>query len=104
MGLHRAGFDVVGVDIEPQLGRPPRPGEFMHIVGNFSGVEQARRAMGIDWMPRDKLREAIPPVFSEYIGNAALAYMAECSENAKSDHCLRKLSISAMARSHVLAT
>lgn len=59
-----------------KMGRPPQPGEFMHVVGNFSGVKQAREAMGIEWMPRDKLREAIPPAYSEYLGRAALAHMA----------------------------
>lgn len=57
-----------------KMGRPPKPGDFMHVVGNFSGVKQARVAMGIDWMPRDKLREAIPPAYSEYIGKAALQH------------------------------
>jgi|SRR5690606_15111381 len=51
-----------------KMGRPPRPDEFMHVVGNFSGVAQARKAMGIDWMVRDELREAIPPAYTEYIG------------------------------------
>ena len=55
-----------------KMGRAPKPGEFMHVVGNFSGVKQAREAMGIDWMPRDKLREAIPPAYAEYIGRTAL--------------------------------
>lgn len=35
-----------------KMGRPPKDGEFMHVVGNFSGVERAREAMGIDWMTR----------------------------------------------------
>jgi hypothetical protein len=26
--------------------------------------------MGISWMPRDKLREAIPPAYAEFIGRA----------------------------------
>lgn len=60
-----------------KMGRPPKPGEFMHVVGNFSGVDQARKAMGIDWMPRDRLREAIPPAFSEFIGRAALAHIEQ---------------------------
>lgn len=50
-----------------KMGRPPRAGEFIHVVGNFSGVKRARKAMGIDWMSRDELREAIPPAYSEYI-------------------------------------
>ena len=60
-----------------KMGRPPKPGEFMHVVGNFSGVKIAREAMGISWMPRDKLREAIPPAYSEFIGRAAIASMSQ---------------------------
>lgn len=56
-----------------KMGRKPAPGDFMHVVGNFSGVEQAKEAMGINWMVRDELREAIPPAMSEYIGRTALA-------------------------------
>lgn len=59
-----------------KMGRPPRPKDFMHVVGNFSGVKRAREAMGIDWMPRDKLREAIPPDYAEYIGRAAIRYLS----------------------------
>lgn len=51
-----------------KMGRRPREGQFIHVVGNFSGVEYARRAMGIDWMTRDELRESIPPAYTEYIG------------------------------------
>ena len=34
-----------------------------------------RRAMGIDWMSREELREAIPPPYAEFIGRAALAHI-----------------------------
>lgn len=50
-----------------KMGRRPKPGEFMHVVGNFSGVNSARAAMGIDWMSRNELSEAIPPAFSKYL-------------------------------------
>lgn len=56
-----------------KMGRKPKDGEFIHVVGNFSGVAAAREAMGIDWMTRDELREAIPPAYSEYIAKAFLA-------------------------------
>jgi DNA (cytosine-5)-methyltransferase 1 len=49
----------------------------MHVVGNFSGVAQAREAMGIDWMTRDELRESIPPAYTEYIGGHLLEQMGE---------------------------
>lgn len=54
-----------------KMGRPPRDGEFMHVVGNFSGVEQAKEAMGgLHWMSRDGLRECIPPAYAEFVGTA----------------------------------
>lgn len=51
-----------------KMGRRPVDGEYMHIVGNFSGVDKAREVMGMSWANRDGLREAIPPVYSEYVG------------------------------------
>lgn len=58
-----------------KMGRPPRPGEFMHIVGNFSGVERGREVMGMPWANRDGLREAIPPAYTEHIGRQLLAHI-----------------------------
>jgi DNA (cytosine-5)-methyltransferase 1 len=81
--LFEASFPIEvplhGAHVAPvtKMGRPPRDGEFMHVVGNFSGVEEARAAMGIDWMTRDGLREAIPPVFAEFIGRQLLGHVAE---------------------------
>jgi DNA (cytosine-5)-methyltransferase 1 len=56
-----------------KMGRPVLDGEMMHIVGNFSGVQRARDIMGTQWMNRDGLREAIPPAFAKFIGEAALS-------------------------------
>lgn len=53
---------------QTKMGRAPKADEFIHVVGNFSGVAYARKAMGISWMPRDDLREAIPPAYTEYLG------------------------------------
>jgi DNA (cytosine-5)-methyltransferase 1 len=58
-----------------KMGRPVRPGEFMHIVGNFSGAALAREIMDMPWASRDELREAIPPAFSEFIGRAAIDHI-----------------------------
>ncbi|SFP66577.1 DNA (cytosine-5)-methyltransferase 1 [Actinomadura madurae] len=64
-----------------KMGRPPQPGDFVHVVGNFSGVAYARQAMGIAWMTRDELREAIPPAYTRHIG-AALAALLTVGEVA----------------------
>lgn len=64
--------------VEPQvkMGRPPRPGHRMHVVGNFSGAAEARAAMGIGWMTRDDLREAIPPAYTRWIGTQLLGALS----------------------------
>ena len=62
-----------------KMGRPPVDGEMMHVVGNFSGVQQAKKAMGIDWMTRDGLRESIPPAYAEYIGSRLLEACKEAA-------------------------
>lgn len=35
----------------------------------YHGVADWRAAMGIDWMTRDELAQAIPPAYTEFIGN-----------------------------------
>ena len=52
-----------------KMGRPASSGEFMHIVGHFSGVERAREIMGMPWATRDQLAEAIPPAYTRYVGH-----------------------------------
>lgn len=58
-----------------KMGRAPVDGEYMHIVGNFSGVEKGRAVMGMPWASRDGLREAIPPAYTEHIGRQLLAHL-----------------------------
>ena len=44
---------------------------FVAVSGGWSNVphKEAQRAMGIDWMNSKELSEAIPPAYSEWIGN-----------------------------------
>ncbi|MGW0930671.1 SAM-dependent methyltransferase [Streptomyces sp. NPDC002644] len=58
-----------------KMGRPVKPGEYMHIVGNFTGVDKAREIMGMPWATREGLREAIPPIYTEYIGTQLMKYL-----------------------------
>lgn len=38
------------------------------VAGNYANHEDASEAMGIDWMTRQELAEAIPPAYTEHIG------------------------------------
>lgn len=51
-----------------KMGRPPKDGEYVHVVGHMSNVDYCRRAMGIDWMNQGELAEAIPPAYTHWIG------------------------------------
>lgn len=52
--------------------------------GNCS-VAAARDAMGIDWMIKNELNEAIPPAYTQFIGEQLLAYIAaeKCTASGK---------------------
>lgn len=67
-----------------KMGRPVPPGEFMHVVGNFTGVDKGRDVMQMPWATREGLREAIPPAYSKYIGERLMTVVrrAELEEAA----------------------
>ncbi len=42
-------------------------------LGRNISISEKQEAMGIDWMNRDELSQAIPPAYGEFIGRAALS-------------------------------
>ena len=69
-----------------KMGRPPVDGEYMHIVGNFRGVERAREIMGMPWATRDGLREAIPPAYTRFVGQHLMVQVNNRRESPVQQH------------------
>ncbi|MFG2552167.1 SAM-dependent methyltransferase [Streptomyces sp. NPDC048581] len=67
---------------QAKMGRPVPPSHYGQFVGNFSGVDLARRVMGVPWMNRDGIRECIPPAYAHHIGHAALTALTPVLEAA----------------------
>ncbi|MFF3557097.1 SAM-dependent methyltransferase [Streptomyces tsukubensis] len=57
---------------QAKMGRPIPPGHYGQFVGNFSGVDHARRVLQVPWMNRDGIRECIPPAYTHHLGTQAL--------------------------------
>lgn len=62
-----------------KMGRKPKGDEFIQPVGHFSDVPFAQKAMGIDWLGQEELREAIPPAYTQWIGLQMMAYVKRCA-------------------------
>jgi DNA (cytosine-5)-methyltransferase 1 len=56
-------------------GHTPQQNVVRNRVRQTFSVDDARGAMGIDWMTMDGLSQAIPPAYSEFIGRAALVQL-----------------------------
>lgn len=59
-----------------------RPGTYISVAGNCAPIALAKEAMGIDWMKREELAEAIPPVYAEYLARQAYAHLTTNLEHA----------------------
>lgn len=45
-------------------------------LGRNLGIAELREAMGIDWMTREELGQAIPPAYTQFIGEWLLEHLA----------------------------
>lgn len=55
-----------------KMGRRVERGDVIQPVGHFSGVKYAQEQMEINWLGQRGLAQAIPPSYTEYIGNQFL--------------------------------
>lgn len=53
------------------------------VVGNNFAADDGRKAMGIDWMTGRELSQAIPPVYTEWIGRQMLLLLLPASQQKK---------------------
>lgn len=58
------------------------PGTVMSVAGHVAPMWKAREVMEADWTTRDELAEAIPPYYSEYVGQHLMEHLAALREEA----------------------
>jgi DNA (cytosine-5)-methyltransferase 1 len=60
--------------------------DFVQVTGGGNcTLAAAREAMGIDWMTKNEINEAIPPVYTRFVGRELLRYLSFADqENKKS--------------------
>lgn len=89
LGVHRARLFELGGWWTLAPAKPPRQENAAAVYGRDDGrriwtrsdgselrvadTETAREAMGIDWLPWETLKEAVPPAYTRYLGEAFLA-------------------------------
>jgi DNA (cytosine-5)-methyltransferase 1 len=73
-------FEFSDPSLAPALVHPcrhdrPTVSVFGHGGHIYHGVEDWKEVMGIDWMTRDELAQAIPPAYTELIGTQLMAHL-----------------------------
>lgn len=58
--------------------------DFVQVTGGGNcSIRAAKEAMGIDWMTKGELNEAIPPAYTEFIGRQLLRYLEASAKTDK---------------------
>lgn len=57
------------------VGRSACANEYLNLVGHFPDVELARRVMSMPWASRDGIADAVPPAYTQYLGEYAMAFV-----------------------------
>jgi DNA (cytosine-5)-methyltransferase 1 len=74
--------------------------DFVQVTGGGNcSIAAARDAMGIDWMTKNELNEAIPPVYTEFIGQQLIKHLTalkQC-ENQGQKHGFANSSLRTLA-------
>ncbi len=65
---HRCHGKEVDRDLVSVTAHGPPPRWYKKNPGKTFSLQIWKDAMGIDWMTRDELRDAIPPTYTEYLG------------------------------------
>jgi DNA (cytosine-5)-methyltransferase 1 len=75
------GFPAMGIPHTPHQLKGAKTNSHIEdgytrwITGHFANLADASEAMGIDWMDKHGLSQAVPPAYTEFIGGQALTYI-----------------------------
>ena len=68
-------------------GRPAKLSTVVQVYGNGGDQHEWGPAMGIDWMTGRELAEAVPPVYTEFLGRQLLRFV-ELREHQRDAECV----------------
>lgn len=76
------GFDIVLLPSPLKVKAPILSGKYFTVAGHGGNSKDCRlvtwrEAMGIDWMTKQELTQAIPPAYTEYIGKYLMQAVKE---------------------------
>ena len=79
------GFDILLLPSRLKIKSPIQSGNYFTVVGHGGNSRDCRlktwqEAMGIDWMTKYELTQAIPPAYTRYIGKHLLDFLGIGSE------------------------